>query len=211
VDTAHLMELRRTEAGYWWHVNKRRVARLLLDRYASRDDPLLEVGCGAGLLASELCRDGWRVVAADVLPAAVAFARTRGVPEGAVMDAGARWPFPDGSFGTVLMMDVLEHIEDDAGCLAEARRVLKDGGRVVLSVPACPFLYSPWDRMLGHRRRYSRRRLRAAAADAGLEAVRTTAWNLIGLGPAMFARGWTRLFGSSRAHAEFPKVPRFAN
>jgi SAM-dependent methyltransferase len=63
-------------------------------------------------------------------------------------------------FDSILYIDVLEHIEDDAGELARAGTRLKQGGRLVVLSPALPFLYSPFDREIGHFRRYTKKMLR---------------------------------------------------
>jgi SAM-dependent methyltransferase len=62
-------------------------------------------------------------------------------------------------FDTILYIDVLEHIPDDKGELIEAARLLKHDGRLIILVPAYQFLYSLFDRSLGHFRRYNRRSL----------------------------------------------------
>lgn len=59
-------------------------------------------------------------------------------------------------FDALLYIDVLEHIEDDRGELARASRHLKPGGYLVAVCPAHPYLFSPFDRSLGHFRRYTR-------------------------------------------------------
>jgi trans-aconitate methyltransferase len=66
-------------------------------------------------------------------------------------------------FDSILYIDVLEHIEDDRGELIRAVRQLKAGGYVIVLSPAHQFLYTPFDRAIGHFRRYSRAMLRAVA------------------------------------------------
>lgn len=65
-------------------------------------------------------------------------------------------------FDTVLYIDVLEHIEDDHGELVRAAARLRDGGHLVVLSPAYQFLFSEFDRAVGHHRRYTRRTLAAA-------------------------------------------------
>jgi SAM-dependent methyltransferase len=60
------------------------------------------------------------------------------------------------AFDVVLYVDVLEHIEDDAGELVNAARRLRTGGRIVVMSPAGQWLYSPFDAAIGHFRRYRR-------------------------------------------------------
>jgi len=85
----------------------------------------------------------------------------------------AALPFPEDSFDGVLLLDVLEHADDDAA-LAEARRVVRPGGWVLLSVPAFPWLWSFRDVDAGHLRRYSRRGLEDVVRRSGLAVERVT-------------------------------------
>ena len=70
-------------------------------------------------------------------------------------------------FDAILYIDVLEHIADDAAELAAAARLLRPGGALIVLAPAHPWLYSPFDRAIGHHRRYTRRSL-ARIAPPGL-------------------------------------------
>lgn len=69
------------------------------------------------------------------------------------------------AYDTVLYVDVLEHIADDHAELAEAARRLRPCGRIVVLSPAWPFLYSEFDKAIGHHRRYTKRMLRALTPD----------------------------------------------
>ncbi len=66
-------------------------------------------------------------------------------------------------FDAILYVDVLEHVRDDGRELALAARLLRPRGRVVVVAPAHEFLFSPFDRAIGHYRRYCRRTLRGIA------------------------------------------------
>lgn len=71
-------------------------------------------------------------------------------------------------FDTILYIDVLEHIEDDAAELNEATQRLRPGGRVLVLSPAHMWLFTPFDAAIGHYRRYNKRSLRKASPP-GLE------------------------------------------
>jgi SAM-dependent methyltransferase len=74
-------------------------------------------------------------------------------------------------YDTILYIDVLEHIADDAVELRRARRHLAPAGHLVVLAPAHPFLFSPFDAAIGHYRRYTRRSLaRLAPPDCRLVA-----------------------------------------
>jgi len=67
---------------------------------------------------------------------------------------------PSERFDAILYLDVVEHIEDDAAELERAFRHLLPGGKLIVLVPAHPFLFSPFDAAIGHFRRYGRNGLR---------------------------------------------------
>jgi SAM-dependent methyltransferase len=75
---------------------------------------------------------------------------------------------PGEQVDTILYIDVLEHIEQDGAEVRQARERLRPGGFLVILAPAHPFLYSPFDRSIGHYRRYTRRSL-SAAIPSGME------------------------------------------
>lgn len=103
---------------------------------------------------------------------------------GRVSDLGA-----SEDFDAILYMDVLEHIEDDAGELREATRFLRPGGAIVVVAPALPWLYTPFDKAIGHYRRYTRKSL-LAASPAGLKVERCEYLDSAGL----LASAGNRLF-----------------
>jgi 2-polyprenyl-3-methyl-5-hydroxy-6-metoxy-1,4-benzoquinol methylase len=136
-------------------------------------EEVMDVGAGHGAI-TELFADGRRVLATDLSDDCIAamrkrFASTANVE---VLQADLRQLDPDDlgrRFDSIVLINVLEHIEDDAGTLADLTRFLQPGGALVLYVPALNGLYGQWDRRVGHFRRYSKWRLGEVAAEAGLE------------------------------------------
>jgi SAM-dependent methyltransferase len=80
-------------------------------------------------------------------------------------------PLAPGTVSVLCLLDVIEHLEDPVATLRQARAALAPGGRVVVNVPAHPFLWSSADVELGHHRRYTRPVLREHLAAAGLRPV----------------------------------------
>lgn len=97
---------------------------------------ILDAGCGSGPLAAELVARGADVTGFDSSPAMVGLARRRLGPTAAltVHDLSRPLPYADGTFDDVVVSLVLHYLEDWDGPLAEIRRVLKPGGRLVASV-----------------------------------------------------------------------------
>jgi len=134
---------------------------------------VLELGAGIGSITA-LYAPGRRVVATDVSEACIAglTARFRDSREVTVAQLDLRALDESfGSFESVVMVNVLEHIEDDVGTLEKVQRVLTPDGSIVLYVPALNGLYGEWDRRVGHYRRYSKWRMREVAHEARLEIV----------------------------------------
>ncbi len=74
---------------------------------------------------------------------------------------------PDNFCDAVIMLNVLEHIEDDSRALMQIRRMLKPGGLFIIEVPSSPSLYDDFDRLVGHFRRYNMGDLVSKLTDAG--------------------------------------------
>lgn len=151
--------------------------RLLLDLFlsASPGPEVLDAGAGQGTMAAHLERLGYEVTSTDVSSTAVEILRER--LSGPVAEATvANLPFDDESFDGAVLGEVLEHVEDDRGALAELARVLRPGGVLALSVPANPRLHGWSDEWAGHVRRYTRPALIEACTSGGLTVHRCVGW-----------------------------------
>jgi SAM-dependent methyltransferase len=121
-------------------------------------------------------------------------------------------PFADASFEVVGAFDVLEHCEPEALALAELRRVLQPGGRLLLSVPAYQWAWSGHDVANGHHRRYTRERATRSLTEAGFEVLRAT-YAFSAVFPAFAAeRAWQavrhRVGAGPREPADVVDLPR---
>jgi len=206
-----IQEFRETEPTYWWYVNKRKIVENLLRHFSPSGKRLLEIGSGGGYFVSQLSGRGWDVVAGDIHLTAAHFAREHGVNNTLVFDANRIWPFTDNSFDVLIMLDVLEHLEDDAAVLAECFRILRPGATVVITVPAHPYLYGHRDELLSHKRRYTRKSLSTAIRSTEFEILKLTYWNAISYLPVLALAWKEKVFGTKKANAEMPKLSKFTN
>jgi SAM-dependent methyltransferase len=209
VDPKHLDELIAVEGSYWWHVAKRELASEVLQRYFPPPGRLVEGGIGGGGNLSAFCRSGYEVSGFDIMEQSVEHCRTLGL-QAQVHDLQEPWPLPPASTRAVVLLDVIEHVPDPVKVLRNAGDILEKGGGIVVSVPACPVLMGPWDRMLGHYRRYTARMLRQQAEAAGLRVAWQSYWNAFSLPPALVIRTAEKLLRYQRT-AEFPRVSRLVN
>lgn len=138
---------------------------------------LLELGCGTGNVLQALGRFGEAVgVERDPELRAVGRAAGLDIRSGVLPDDV---PLPDAWADVVLLLDVIEHLDDDAAGVGAARRVVRPGGRVIVSVPAYAWLWSGHDVALGHRRRYTARGLRTVLGHAGLRVEHVGYFNTV--------------------------------
>jgi SAM-dependent methyltransferase len=121
---------------------------------------LLNIGCGSGEYNRVAVGLGLSVLACEPDSAAFEVAARSCPPECEVRQCGALDLNPARDTADFIVMhDVLEHIEDDERAVAHLARLLRPGGRMILSVPALGWLFGRHDELLGHYRRYNRRTL----------------------------------------------------
>lgn len=161
--------------------------RIILDELLPHVGPrVLEVGAGLGLVTEQLVAAGRTVTALEPDPSLHERIGARG--EGAtVRNATLVSSGLEGPFDTVLYVNVLEHIEDDAAELAAARGILGTGGNIVIFVPAMPSLWGTMDAVSGHFRRYRRRELATVMHAAGLRPVVMRNFDPVGIAPYWLA------------------------
>ena len=117
----------------------------------------LEVGCGNGNFTSLIAPCCPQLVAVDLNADYVAQtqARLRQYAHVEIITADATKIEAGQTFDTIILLDVLEHIEDDVALLRRLRRLLAPGGTLLLKVPAIAPLYNSLDAAVGHHRRYT--------------------------------------------------------
>lgn len=148
----------------------------------------VEIGAGIGNFADELIPFASRLDLVEPTPRlcqamADRFAgKSNVVIHGEFLEAWIAGA-PSDTYDSVVLVNVLEHIEDDAAALREFRRILKPGGHLFLLVPALKLLFSRLDALVGHFRRYHLDELRDRVADAGLTVVRARYFDIMGVLP----------------------------
>jgi SAM-dependent methyltransferase len=182
------------------------LSRLVLPELGQR---VIEVGCGIGNFTGALL-DREIVIATDAEPECIERLRRRYPHETNLRTLP--YGVASSQFSTLasfradscVCMNVLEHIEDDAGALRSMAAVLSPPARIALFVPAFPSLYGPADGNMGHYRRYTRKSLHAVAEAAGLRVLNARYVNLAG-----FFGWWTNAHVFRRADLPATQIELF--
>jgi 2-polyprenyl-3-methyl-5-hydroxy-6-metoxy-1,4-benzoquinol methylase len=153
----------------------------LLRRHGVAGGKVLDVGAGYGFFLEALERAGYEAAGLELSAHAVEVARKRTRAEIATGSAEAPFPFPDGTFDAITLLDVIEHLDRYPDTLASCRCALKPGGLLfVITLNsgslARPLLGKNWSFHLDptHVHMFSAARLRGALKDAGLAPVTLT-------------------------------------
>lgn len=153
--------------------SRRHAVGQFLKHLDSPQSTILEIGCSSGYMLHELRTSlpQAAVIGSDYVPAPLEHL-SKTMPDMPLLQFDlTKCPLPSNSLDAVVLLQVLEHIQDDATASREICRILKPGGLAVLEVPAGPSLYGVYDKVLMHCRRYSMSQFCTLLKNAGLEIV----------------------------------------
>jgi SAM-dependent methyltransferase len=193
---------------HWWYKARREVLAELIRRQvrlpaAAR---ILEIGCGTGHNLAMLGEFG-KVDALELDDEARAHAEKR--LGRSVMSAPLPelCEVPEAHYDLIGAFDVIEHIEDDQAAVGSIARRLKRGGKFVLTVPAHQWMWSAHDVVNHHKRRYSKKRLKALIEASPLKLERIGYFNSLLFPLAVAERLSSRLRGKDDADLKLPPAP----
>ncbi len=175
-----------------------------LQRYLSpQESPvILEVGVSGGHLLADLAANFPQasIVGADyTIGSLEAIApRCEGVP--LIQIDLTKSPFPSGGIDGIVILNVLEHIEDDRLAISHCFRMLKPGGVLVVEVPAGPDLYDDYDKELMHFRRYRRHDLVKKLSEAGFHIEEASHIGFLFYPPFWLSKKRSRMRGEKNAN-----------
>jgi SAM-dependent methyltransferase len=180
MDARYYESYQKLQDRHWWFQARSRIIAELIDAWnlAGRDGEILDIGCGpGGPLLRRLGRK-YPVEGLEPEASAVAFAQQQGLT---CVQQGTLESFSQGNRrkDLALLLDVLEHVEDDTRMLQMTQRILKGKGHVLVTVPALPWLWSGHDRLAHHYRRYALRQLKTKLETAGLVCERISYFNTL--------------------------------
>ena len=162
--TAEYSKMAAMQGSSWWFKGRKDMLADMMGEYFGivGGCRVLDIGCGTGSNIAALARIG-KATGVDNSKTAVEYCRKTGIE--ARLGSALKLPFESGIFDVAVMADVLEHIGNEKKAIAEARRVLRKDGILIITVPAYQALFSYHDRAVGHKRGYSKKSLRGCWAD----------------------------------------------
>jgi SAM-dependent methyltransferase len=177
LDTQFYYDWAALEDKYWWFIARRRILEAAVKslNLAPRSD-ILEIGSGTGGNLKLFSKYG-NLFALESNDDAIALANKRGITEVLKGSLPDNIPYENNKFDLICLIDVLEHIDDDLGTLKNLHRLLKPGGKLLITAPAYKFLWSHQDEISQHKRRYIRSNLKNLISDAGFRVRYSTYFN----------------------------------
>jgi SAM-dependent methyltransferase len=172
MDERFVKTRRAADAHFWFHGFRRFITDVLGDVAGGRTDlRIVDCGCGVGQNMTILAPHG-QVVGLELEPVAAAAAREFGRPI-ACADI-TRIPFPENLFDLAVSFDVLQMVDADVAAVREMARIVRPGGRVVLTLAALDILSGDHAEVWSECRRYTPRTARELAERAGLRVERVS-------------------------------------
>jgi len=197
----------------WWQARSK-LALVLLRHYGiTAPASVLDVGCGWGVNLQALESGDYRVTGLDVSRKSLERhdAPTRSLIEA---DLTQDLPAPQKPFDAVLALDVIEHLDDDRSAVKRMGRLLRPQGLALISVPARPDLFSDFDRIQGHRRRYVPETLRSVFEGSGLDVLNIFWWGAWQVPVLQWMRGFNAsprvragMVDAYQTYANYLKLP----
>jgi len=186
------------EDRHWWFVARRSIIGAWIRKTLklAPGAAILDVGCGTGGILADLS-DTYETCGTDTSARAVELAQRRGITDVHCCTLDT-FPFPNRRFDLITLLDVVEHVEDDVGLLSTACEMLREGGTILVTVPAYQFLWSHHDEVNHHKRRYTLGALRQTIHQAGFRLDRGTYFNTILFLPALVQRFMSKLSSGHR-------------
>lgn len=196
------------DGEHWWFSARRKIiAGLIREQVAPRPGArILEVGCGTGSNIALLQQFGTvEAIEPDDGARAIAAGRTGVLVQGGLLPDGV--VLDDGAYDMIVLLDVLEHIPNDREALGSLRSKLKPGGKLVLTVPAMPWLWSEHDVAHHHQRRYTAATLEKVVCDSGFKVRHRTHFNTMLFPLIVAARALGKLTGREGGDDAMPPRP----
>lgn len=204
-------ELYDLEFNHWWFVGKKNIVMYFISNIRNqKKKKILDIGCGSGLMLSELKKYG-SVYGLDNSEEAIKYSKL--IFDGDIKKGALPYeiPYDDNSFDIITVLDVLEHIEKDTDALKKIYNLLDSQGKVIITVPALMSLWTNHDLSHDHKRRYILKELKSKIKTAGFKIEKISYYNSLLFIPIYIIRQINKIFKKQKTYSDAKKIPRFIN
>jgi len=199
------------EDSYWWFVARNRLVKKVFGKICniSKGETILDAGCGTGGFA-KVMSENYKVYCLDTSALALGYCKKRGLTN-LVNSTLGNFKSDGLNIKAVLMLDVVEHIEDDREVVSQVYNHLAEGGYFVATVPAYQWMWSGHDNLHMHYRRYNRKNFNELLVNCGFSIEYSSYFNTL-LFPVAFAvRMIEKIFRLKKNRTGVDVVPGFIN
>lgn len=168
------------ERNHCWYQARRQIIKSLLDVYSSKLDPsrnftLLDVGCGSGIDLSLFEKD---YSCTGIEPNPFFLNKAQHNCNSPIIQASLPITSQQltNKYDFILLLDVLEHVEDEQAVLQNISYLLEDHSHLLITVPALPWMWSVHDKINHHYRRYTKESLAQIVNKSRLEIINIKYW-----------------------------------
>lgn len=173
-DLTHFHEESAGEQHFIDKASRNHAIQQLQDHLQQPKPTILEIGCSSGFMLQRI-RSTFPhaiIIGSDVLSVPLQIL-SHTLPTTPLLRFDiTHCPLPDNSIDAIVMLNVLEHVENETAALKQIQRILKPGGIAIIEVPAGPHLYDAYDKHMMHYRRYTLSDLCALSTTHGLNVVK---------------------------------------
>lgn len=194
-------DLYQEEDRHWWHQAKRKIINEILNQFLpSKKLRIIDIGCGTGKNIESLAKFG-KVWGVDTSREAIKYCKKRGIKYVIKGDA-EKTTLPSKKFDIATLLDLLEHTDDNK-VLQETFRILKPNGYALITVPALPWMWSQWDVILHHKRRYTKKSLKVVLKRNNFRIIRISYMYSFLILPSLFVRFIKSTFQKKEYSSDF--------
>lgn len=205
----HYEMIRKSKIAFWWFLGRRDLfTNILGDHIKAPVNMAVDIGCGPGTNETlyPLFAKNW--LALDHSKESFKGRDTKNGSLILLADV-LNLPVKSGSAELCLMLDVLEHIDDEQRVLSEIHRILRNDGLILISVPAFNCLWSYHDEQAGHKKRYRKKGLQSVCEESGFEILGHYYFNTLLFIPIFLIRKFLRILPQGKKTLEMNLSPKY--
>lgn len=204
----HYYVIRKNKIAFWWFLGRRDLFKKILEKeIEGKVELAVDVGCGPATNESlySYFSDNW-ISLDNSKNSFEDWQKNGSFP--LIADINSI-PLKDKSADLCFLLDVLEHLENESKALEEIKRIIKNRGYLLISVPAFKVLWSYHDEQAGHKRRYRGKEIKKISEENGFEVVRSLYFNSFLFLPILIIRKILRMSSKGKNTLEINLSPKF--